>query len=170
MKSDTLGSGLPWRLLAFSLFVFALSLLAYFALAFGYSGYLNGQISSKETAIAALTKKVTPEAQSIFVDFYSRLFNFNKLMSGHVYISKALPFLESVTYPYVYYNNFSLDTSSRSIVLSGSASSFDSLSRQLYLYDQNPMIASYVLNQSRLTEGFVNFGATLNLSDKLFSK
>ena len=57
MKSGNTGSGLPWRLLMFSFVVFFLSILAYFGLSFGYSGYLESKIADKDLEIADLTKR-----------------------------------------------------------------------------------------------------------------
>lgn len=170
MKSDKLGTGLPWRLLVFSLFVFLLSLLAYFGLSIGYTSYLNSQISAKEQEIGQLTKKVSPEAQSVFVDFYSRLANYRNLLSKHIYTDKLFPMLERVTNSSVYYNNFDLDISNQRMVLSGLAADYEILGRQLYLFDQESMVQAYILNQSRVVEGLVNFQITLILSPKLFTK
>ncbi len=170
MKSDGMGSGLPWRLLAFSIFIFALSILAYFALSFGYSNYLNNQIAGTEQEISGLTQKISPESQSIFVDFYSRLSNFKNLFALHVYTTKLFPLLEKVTNPSVYYNDIQLNVDERRMVLSGIAANFEALSRQLYLFDNEPMIDSYILNQSRIVDNQVNFRITLVLSSNLFKK
>ncbi len=170
MKSDNLGSGLPWRLLAFSSFVFLLSILAYVGLSVGYANYLDTQILNKDHEIEALTQKVSPEAQSVFVDFYSRLSNFKSLLTSHVYTDKVFPMLEKITSSNVYYNNFDLNIAEKRLVLSGLASNFETLGRQLYLYDKDPMISAYILNQSRSVEGLINFRVTLLLSSKLFVK
>ena len=178
MKSDKLGSGLPWGLLIFSIFLFALSLLAYLGLHIGYAGYLNSQISAKDQAIDQLTKKVSPEVQGVFVGFYSRLTNYKNLLSSHVYTDKIFPLLEKITNPSVYYNNFSLDIINQKLVLSGLAANYEALGQQLYQFDRdpadptnkNPMISGYILNQSRVVEGLVNFQVTLILSPKLFEK
>jgi len=170
MKSGNTGSGLPWRLLIFSSFIFLLALLAYVGLSIGYTNYLNAQISGQEQLIDSLTQKVSPEAQGVFVDFYSRLSNFRNLLSGHTYTNKFFPLLEKITSPSVYYNNLDLNISEKRMVVSGLAVDFESLSRQLFLYDQEPLIEAYILNQSRMVEGLVNFRVTLLLSPKLFAK
>ncbi len=171
MKSDNLGSGLPWKLLAFSIFVFALSLLVYFGLAFGYETFLNNQIAATDEETQALSQKISSDSQAKFVDVYSRLSNFKTLLAGHVYGTKVFPLLEKITYPSVYYNNIDLSVDDRKIVLSGIALNFESLSRQLALYDaEKTSIESYILNQSRVVENKVNFRVTLILSSKLFQK
>lgn len=170
MKSDTLGAGLPWRLLVFSFFIFLLSILTYLGLNIGYANYLDSQIAAKQQEIDALDAKVSREARSVFVDFYSRLSNFRNLSADHVYTNKFFPMLEKITSPYVYYNNFDLNISEKRLVLSGLAANYESLSRQLYLYNNEPMIDAYILNQSRIVEGLVNFRVTLILSSKLFAK
>jgi len=171
MKSDSLGSGLPWKLLAFSVFLFLLSLVSFFALNLGYSNYLSNQISIVEQDTKALTQKISTESQTKFIDVYSRLFNFKNLLAGHIYSTKAFPLLEKITYPTVYYNNVELNIDEKKMVLSGIASNFESLSRQLKLYDdEKASIESYILNQSRVVEGQVNFRVTLTLSPKLFQK
>jgi len=170
LKSGSMGSGLPWRLLIFSFVIFFLSVLTYLGLSFGYSGYLDSQISAKDQEIKDLAKKISPESQNIFVDFYSRLSNYKNIFAGHVYNAKIFPTLEKITLPSVYYTNVDLSVDTRTMVLSGSASDFESLSRQLYSYDQEPMVELYILNQSRMVEGIVNFRATLVLSPKLFEK
>jgi len=161
---------MPWRLLIFSSFIFLLAILAYAGMSFGYANYLNTRISNQDQTIDALTKKVTPEAQGIFVDFYSRLTNFNNLLADHIYASKVFPMMERITTPSVYYDNFDLNIADRRLILSGLASSFDALSQQLYLYDRESLAEGYILNQSRLVEGLVNFKVTLILSPKLFAK
>lgn len=170
MKSDGMGSGLPLRLLAFSIFLFLLSLLSYFALNFGYSTYLNNQISNTEEETKALTQKISTDSQNKFIDVYSRLSNFKNLLAGHIYSTKAFPLLEKITYPSVYYNNVELSVNDKRIVLSGIAANFEALSRQLKLYDDEPLIESYILNQSRVVENQVNFRTTLTLLPKLFQK
>lgn len=171
LKSDGLGSGLPWRLLAFSIFLFLLSLLSYFALAFGYTGYLNNRISQTEEETKALTQKVSVDAQNIFVDVYSRLSNFKNLSANHVYSTKLFPLLEKITNPAVYYTDVDVSVDDRRMVLSGIAVNFEALSQQLRSYDdEKNSIESYILNQSRIVENQVNFRVTLTLSPKLFQK
>ena len=171
MKSDNLGSGLPWKLLAFSVFIFALAILSYFGLAFGYETYLNNQIAATDSETEALSQKISSESQSKFIDVYSRLSNFKVLLAGHVYGTKVLPLLEKVTYPTIYYNNIELSVDDRKMVLSGIAANFESLSRQLALYDaEKASIESYILNQSRVVDNQVNFRITLVLSSKMFQK
>jgi hypothetical protein len=171
MKSDGMGSGLPWRLLAFSIFLFSLSLLVYAALSFGYATYLNNQILNTEEETKALTGKISVDSQNKFIDVYSRLSNFKGLLVTHVYSTKAFPLLEKITYPSVYYNNVELSADERRMVLSGIAANFDALSRQLKLYDdEKNSIESYILNQSRIVDNMVNFRVSLNLSPKLFQK
>jgi len=171
MKSDGMGSGLPWRLLAFSTFLFLLSLLGYFALNFGYATYLNNQILNTEEETKALTQKISTDSQNKFIDVYSRLFNFKDLLAKHVYSTKAFPLLEKITYPTVYYNSVEISVDDKKMVLSGIAANFDALSRQLKLYDdEKTLIESYILNQSRIVENMVNFRVSLTLSTKLFQK
>ena len=170
MKTGSIGSGLPWRLLIFSIFVFFLAILTYVALSFGYSGYLESQITTKDQEISDLAKKITPESQSAFIDFYSRLSNYKNISDNHILNTKIFPILEKDTIPSVYYTSADLSVTNLTLVLSGSALDFDSLSQQLYLYDQEPLVESYILNQSRAVEGLVNFRVTLNLSPKLFQK
>jgi len=171
MKSDGLGAGMPWRLLAISIFLFSLSLLGYLALSFGYETYLNGQIANTEAETAALTQKISADAQTKFIDVYSRLSNFKDLSSDHIYGTKLFPLLEKVTYPSVYYNNVELSVDDKRVILSGIAANFDALSRQLKLYDdEKASIEAYILNQSRIVENQVNFRVTLIVSPKLFQK
>ncbi len=175
MKSGNTGSGLPWRLLMFSFVVFFLSILAYFGLSFGYSGYLESKIADKDLEIADLTKKIAPGSENVFVDFYSRLSNYKNIFDSHIYNSKIFPTLEKITIPSVYYTSVDLNVENRTMILSGSASDFESLSNQLSLFDQDakskdPMIEVYILNQSRMVEGLVNFKVTLIFSPKLFAK
>lgn len=170
MKSGGTGSGLPWRLLTFSFVIFFLAILAYFGLSFGYTNYLDSQIATKDQEIKDLTKKISPESQNVFVDFYSRLSNYKNIFESHIYNSKIFPILERITLPTVYYTNVDLNIANRTMVLSGSASDFESLSNQLYEYDKEPLIEIYILNQSRMVEGLINFRATLIFSPKLFEK
>ena len=171
MKSDGIGAGSPWRLLAFSIFLFSLSLLSYLALNFGYAAYLNTQISNTEEETKALTLKISTDSQNKFIDVYSRLSNFKNLLAGHIYSTKTFPLLEKITYPSVYYNNAELSVDDRRLILSGIAANFDALSRQLKLYDdEKTSIEAYILNQSRIVENQVSFRVTLLLSPKLFQK
>ncbi|MCL5017521.1 MAG: hypothetical protein M1155_02585 [Patescibacteria group bacterium] len=119
MKSDKLGSGLPWKLLAFSVFIFLLAVLSYFALSLGYSNYLNNQISQTEDNTRALTQKVSTDAQNKFIDIYSRLSNYKSILADHIYASGVFPLLESITYPTIYYTDVQLNTTDSTLVLSG---------------------------------------------------
>jgi hypothetical protein len=175
MKSNNSGSGLPWKLLAFSIFIFLLSILSYFALIFGYSPYLNNQIAKTDQDTKDLTRNISIDAQNKFVDVYSRLSNFKNLLANHIYSSNIFPLLERITYPTIYYNNVELNTDDKTLILSGIAADFNSLSSQLQAFDKettskNPLIDSYILNQSRAVQNQVNFRVTLNLSSKIFQK
>ena len=170
MSSSKNGANLPWRLLAFSSFIFLLSILSFFALSIGYSSYLNSQIDYIDNGIQVLTEEISPESQSVFLNFYPRLSNFLNLSNEHIYTNKVLPLLEKITSPNIYYSNFDLNIPDNQLVLSGLAKDFSSLSAQLYLYDRNQMISNYILNQSRLIEDVVSFRITLFLSPELFVK
>ncbi|MBU4348402.1 hypothetical protein KJ671_02820 [Patescibacteria group bacterium] len=170
MRSGKNDSSLPWRLLAFSSFIFLLSILSFFALSIGYSNYLNSQIDFVDKGIQILVEKVSPESQSIFINLYPRLSNFLNLSNNHIYTNQVFPLLEKITNPNIYYSNFDLNIPDNKLVLSGLAKDFNSLSMQLYSYDRNQMITNYILNQSRLIEDVVSFRITLFLSPKLFMK
>ncbi|MCL5017520.1 MAG: hypothetical protein M1155_02580, partial [Patescibacteria group bacterium] len=91
--------------------------------------------------------------------------------ADHIYASGVFPLLESITYPTIYYTDVQLNTTDSTLVLSGIAADFNSLSLQLRGYDSaKDMISSYVLNQSRVVANQVNFRITLNLSSKVFKK
>ena len=146
-------------------------MLSYFALAFGYTGYLNSQISQTEEETKGLAQKISADAQNIFVDVYSRLSNFKSLSANHVYSTKLFPLLEKITNPLVYYTDVDVNVDDRRMVLSGIAVNFEALSQQLKSYDEEKSsIESYILNQSRIVENQVNFRVTLTLSPKLFQK
>ena len=151
-------------------YFFSLSLVSYLALSFGYSNYLESSIATKDAEIKDLTNKISPESQNIFVDFYSRLSNYKNISDSHIYNSKIFSTLEKITIPSAYYSSADLNVASRVMNLSGFASDFESLGRQLYLYDQEPLIESYILNQSTMVEGLVSFRVSLTLSPKLFEK
>ncbi|MDD4930993.1 MAG: hypothetical protein PHG66_02435 [Candidatus Colwellbacteria bacterium] len=166
-------SGLPIRALTFSGVIFALSLMVYAGLSFGYKTYLNAGIDVLDGQIAELDKQApADEKEKGFISFYSQVVNMQKLLESHVAMTPVLDFLEQRTLPDVAMSGTRMMSYDHTMTFSGAAKTFDKLAEQLALYDIADESLKIGLTSSRYAEGVVKFEAkaVFNSDIFLFSK
>jgi len=92
-------------MLLFSGSVLVVVIVIYAGLQFGYTPYLNGQVSSLESQAQKLGQSVSVTDQANLVTFYSRINHLQSLIQNHIFFSKFLTWFEQHTEANVYYTN-----------------------------------------------------------------
>jgi len=141
--------GFPWRVLVIAIVVLGLSLLVYAGMAFGYIPYLTSEIKSVDAQFAELSQSLDSAQQKNLIDLYSQLYNIDTLASSHAYPSRFFDFLERNTYPTVRVTLMQLNVSGREARLEGIVPTFETLSDQLAVFENNPDVSGVALDASR---------------------
>jgi len=132
-----------------------------------YEPLLNRKIEVAEAEFKKLSAGVSKEDQEKFTLFYSQITNLKNLLANHTAASKAFVFLEKLTHPEVYFRDVSLRVSEGKLELNGVAGSFSVLSEQLEAFNQAEEIDRYLIRQSQVEEGKVQFKVELTLKANL---
>ncbi len=168
MPSENGGASWPWKIFIFSVVVFSTVLGSYFGLIWGYRPYLDSRIATVQGDIDALSESVSLEDQQKFLKFYSQIVNLRGLLASHVNTAIFLAFLEKNTNRRAAYEIAALNIGRRELTLEGVTESYATLAEQLEAIGRAPEVASYLLNQSQLTEGRTRFRAVLTLKPEVF--
>lgn len=160
-------SGGVWRLFIFSLFVFAVTLVAYLGLKFGYQNFVQGRIDSVNRQITALDQQALPEEQEQYVKFYFQLVNLQNILNNHTAASRFFPLLQTNTNQLVAYNSIGVDTSGI-VNLSGAAQDFRVLAQQLKVFEEMPEVSKVEIQNASENEGRVSFQINLSLRPEVF--
>ena len=164
-ESEQLPSGWPSRFFSVSLVIFSAVFLGYLGLVFGYEPFLRSKIEDQDQAINQLVGAISKEEQEKFTNAYSKIINLKNLLDKHVKSSKIFPLLGQITNKKVVYTGANLKVPEKELELEGIADSYNSLAEQLESFNQTEAVSRYLLNQSQLTSGAVQFKATLKLKD-----
>lgn len=167
-EREKMPSGVPRRFLTFSIFFFAGILLLYLGLAFGYAGFLKGQIEDRKTGLDVLGKKIPVDDQKELIQIYSQINNIQKLLGGHTLTSRTLSFLETATVRQVTYLGTDLSVPDRRLVVDGVAISYDELVKQLAAYERAPEVERVNLETSDISGKVVRFKIHLTLKPEVF--
>lgn len=125
--------------------LFYLSLLAFFAIAASTVGLILLNTAQKE-AQATLQAEVDDKEKNLKSDLneiFSRensLKNIRAILSEHLFLSNTLKFLETHTLVQVRFQNFSFDASTRKLDMTGDASSYSVVSRQIGIFERDPQV------------------------------
>lgn len=168
---QSISLGLPWRVLVFSIVLFAFSIFVYLGLRFGYEAYLSSQSAKLDQSIEALSSEVSQQDQQDFVTFYSQLVNLRSLFAEHRYGTDMFRFLEKYTVPSVYFTSAKGDPETGALELQGSAGSLEALVSQLAAFDAASEIAQKsVVKQMNFTGDRVGFVLSVFLKADALSK
>ncbi|KKU91674.1 MAG: hypothetical protein UY23_C0001G0280 [Candidatus Jorgensenbacteria bacterium GW2011_GWA1_48_11] len=163
--------GLPWRLLVFTIIIFAFSIVIYFGLRFGYENYLTQQGDNLDKQIDQLTSQVNQTDQQNFINFYSQLINLRTVLGNHGFSSNVFGFLEKNTIGSIYYTEADFSREGNDLNLAGEAASVDALVQQMNIFDKSPALASVNLNQLNFeSRGTVGFSVHLVFNEDFTSK
>lgn len=169
--TEAIPVGLPWRLLVFTVIIFAFSIVIYFGLRFGYETYLTQQAATLDQQINQLTSQVNQTDQQNFINFYSQLINLKTALGNHDFSSNLFNFLEKNTIGSVYYTEANFSLSGNSLDLKGEAVSVDALVQQMNIFDKAPELAGNTLNQLTFDpKGLVGFSVHLVFNDNFFNQ
>ena len=81
--------------------------------------------------------------------------------------------MEKNTYPAVRYNNLTVDVSGREIVIDGAAPDYDTLIKEITLFDSLPEIEAITLSNAKISDlgkglSEIKFGLKLKLNPDFF--
>ncbi|MDP2695666.1 MAG: hypothetical protein Q8O87_00230 [bacterium] len=165
---EKLEVGWPWRLLMFSAILFGVLVAVYLGFLFGYNPYLDAQIDDVDQEIAALAQSVPVAEQEALLTFYAQLSNLQGVLAKHVVVSKVFDIIERTTNRLVYYSNFDLNVSKRTITIDGTAQSYNVVSQQLESFKQDPDVESFSINQANDRDSEANFKVVLVIKPEVF--
>ena len=158
-----------WRLLSFMIFVFAVFLLSYFGLTFGYRKFLEAQLNKTKQDLADLASQISKEQQETYLKFQYQLVNLQKLLTSHVIIANLLPLLEANTNQSVSFSSLEVSAVDHKLNLQGVARSYDVLASQLQAFEELPSVVRYQITSTKLKEGGkVDFTASVILNPSVF--
>ncbi|MDD5711036.1 MAG: hypothetical protein PHV43_02985 [Candidatus Colwellbacteria bacterium] len=166
--SSNLAVGWPKRFFTFTVILFAAVFLVYIGLAFGYRMFLNRSIDKLDSELESLSSEITDEQREELATLYSQVTNVRTLLENHVATSKAFTLLESITYPKVAFLTLDLDMKDRRVVVSGVSPSYDGLTAQLALLENEPNIEEYNLEDSSWDDGVVQFKINMTIDRNVF--
>lgn len=132
---ESISLGLPWKILTFSIVVFAFTVFVYFGLSAGYESYLDSRIKSLDGKIDALAEQVGQEDQQKLVSFYSQLVNLKEVLSEHKFSAQTFKLLEKYTLPSVFFKKADFEADIWKMKLEGEADTLDSLIEQMSIFD-----------------------------------
>lgn len=158
-----------WRLLSFMVFVFAVFVLSYLGLVFGYQKFLEAQIADTTKKLADLASQIPKEQQDAYLKFQYQLVNLEKLLNNHVIISRLLPLLEANTNQSVSMTALEVNAADHRIDIQGVARSYDVFASQLEAFEELPSVLRYQIASTKLKEaGKVEFTVSVILNPSVF--
>jgi hypothetical protein len=169
--AEPVSIGLPWRLLVFSIVLFALSLLIYFGMSIGYESYLNAKVSGLDKQLDQLSTSISQKDQQQFVGFYSQIVNLKTVLGQHIFSANIFPFLEKNTLPQVFYTEAKFNGSSSNLELQGRAVSLQTLAQQLAQFEKSPELSTAILKSTNFNQsGTIDFVISLTFQTSFLSK
>lgn len=167
--SERLPVGWPWRLLVFSIALFALSVLVYFGVRLGYAAYLENRVAEVDARLAALTGEVSADEQEQLVNFYSQIVNLKTVLDRREYLGNVFSFLERVTLPEVQFTEAQVSTEQGSLALRGRAPSLEAVGAQLAALEAAPEVAHVLLRDVTAT-GEASFSLSVTFNTAFFER
>ena len=123
---------------------------------FGYSPYLNSQISKQDADIQKLSSSISEDQQKQILTFYSQINNIQTVIKSRHIASTFFDFLEKNTLKSVSYKNVSIDYKSLDVKMDGTAQSFSQVAQQIDLFKQSPLVAGASIDNSKMNNDKTN--------------
>ena len=175
LKTDSLSIGWPWRIFILMLIVLVLSVSVYLGIDFGFKSYLNSQIEDLDQQLAALNQAVDESSKNQLIGVYSQFINVRQLLNSRKTTSNLFAFIEQNTYSTVNYSSLKLDVNSMEIAIDGAAPDYNTLIKQVALFEKSALIEKVSLENVQMRESQrakgateVRFSLKLTISPKLF--
>jgi len=167
---DAPNAGLPWKLTVFSIVLFVFCLFIFAGMKFGYVSYLTSQQENLKKETEALAKKINPDDQVKYVNFYSQTINLKKVLGRHQFSGNIFDFLQEKTATNVYYTKASYLADGGALSVEGVAATSEALVQQLSVFDSAPELKTAVLTQMRFNEaGKISFSIDFIFRDNFFA-
>lgn len=101
--------------------------------------------------------------------YQKQINDFSTLLEEHKIASNSFEFLEKITHPRLWFNDFSLNLETYQMTVIGSAPDFPTLGQQLIIFQKEKSIKEVNLTDISLgEEGKVSFGFDLSLDPQIF--
>ncbi len=161
--------GGAWKLLMFMAFVFAVFVVSYLGLTFGYARYVENRIATAAERLNALGSEVAPAQQEQLLAFEFRLVNLKNLLARHTALTPVLTLIENNTHQRVYYRAFDVSVGEKRINIQAVADSYDVMAEQLAAFEAMPAVTKVQMGTVK-AEGGGKVGAdiVLFLDQKVF--
>lgn len=141
----------------FSLFCLFFALFSFLFLFFSLKN-LNSQKVQLEKRISEIKTPQIKEIERELSGLGKSFSYMRNLLESHFLISKLFPFLESKILKNVFLDSFSFNLSERKVEVSGIAESFEDLSKQYFVFKEDPKIEKLeILSVSLTPEGKISF-------------
>lgn len=174
-KGEFISSSLPWKLFSLSLTIFILLAVLYLGINFGYKPYLVSQVKKWETNLLELSQSIDSDKQQQLLAFYSQSANIKTQLDSKQTVSGIFNLIENNTYPSVSYNSFKLDIGNQEIKLEGVAPNYETIVKELTLFERNPDVEKVILenysvseSQSKKSSAEFKFALKLILKKQIF--
>jgi hypothetical protein len=169
--AEPISVGLPWRLLVFSIVLFALSIMIYFGMSIGYESYLNSRSAELDKQLDQLSNSISQKDQQQFVGFYSQIVNLKTVLNQHIFSANVFPFLEKNTIPQTFYTEAKFDGPSYNLELQGRTSSLQTLAQQLAQFEKSAELQTAILKSTSFNQaGTVDFVLSLDFRPEYLAK
>lgn len=143
--------------------------LAVYSGAYFYTSSLNGRIENVLEEVKSIQGQRNTETEEAVLDLDGKLSTVSSLLDNHIYSSKLLKFIESITHPKVYFINFTFRAAEGTVILNGSTENYVSFGEQYIAFQQNEKISSLRLSDIKLSKaGKVQFGLSFNVDKSVF--
>jgi len=168
--SEKLPVGWPWRLLVFSIVIFALTLFIFLGIRFGYTAFLNEKSSELDRSLDALSNEVSMADQDRFVSFYSQIVNLKTALDRHLFSANLLAFLEQNVIGDVVFTEARFKGVDRVLTLQGTTSSFDAIAQQMAVFEKVREVQKVFLKDVNVAGGGATFKLSVYFTDAFFNK
>lgn len=149
--------------------LFAISLILYLGLAYGYEPYLNAQKENLDGQIQEFSKQIPQEDQAKLIAFYSQLANIKTLLAKHSLPSTVFGWLERNTQTRTHFTKLTFNASTNQITILGNSATPGDVAEQTAIFESQPEVLRLNLNNlSSAPGGGWQFGMNLFLDPKPF--
>ena len=150
----------------FALFFLFAVLGVYFIIGYFQSKALEN-LSQINQAIAETQSSENKDAKKRVEKAKEKIDTFSLLINKHQEATKVFSLLEKDIHPNVYFFSFSADTEASTIIVSGSAKTFQSLGQQIFIFEADPVIKEVSLSGVSITStGGIRFTFNIMYSPK----
>lgn len=161
----------PFNLAKFCFYLSIIFLILSIASYFLLSNFQKKASKISEDLEIQISSQIGPEEEgkiSELKEWRPKIEDYGALLNQHQISSNAFPFLEKLTYPKVWFTDFSLNSETQTLQLQGIAQSFKVLGEQLSVLKNDENIEKVDLASISLGEEGINFSFDISLSPKIF--